>query len=240
MKRTLLSIFTILLFLTGCEQKTEKTEATATCVETHVLHKDSVSKLTPEYVVEILKSGNANFVTKKTQQRDAVAQLTEAANDGQSPMAIVLSCMDSRVPVETIFDKGVGDIFVIRVAGNIVNEDMVGSMEYACAHAGAKVVVVLGHENCGAVHAACQGVQEGNMTQMLAKLQPAIDSCATGKADVDKHSKEFQDQVITKNVYNMVSNVRQGSTMIKEMEDKGDVKIIGAVFNLHTGVVEFL
>ena len=167
-----------------------------------------------------------------------MTQLIESAEDGQHPMAIILSCIDSRVPVEIIFDKGLGDLFVTRVAGNVVSPDILGSMEYACEHSGSKVVVVLGHENCGAVHSACEGVQAGNMTQMLAKIQSAIDSCDTDH--VNRHSTEFQNQVVYKNVENMVERVRQESDILAEMEHDGEIKIVGAVFNLHTGVVEFI
>ncbi|MEG1586296.1 MAG: carbonic anhydrase, partial [Bacteroidales bacterium] len=153
-------------------------------------------------------------------------------------LAIVLSCIDSRVPVETIFDKGLGDLFVARVAGNIVNPDILGSMEYACEHSGSKLVVVLGHECCGAVHSACEHVDAGNMTQMLAKIQPAIDSCAVEGTDI--HSAAFENNVVRKNVEIMVERVRKESEILTHMENEGKVSIVGAIFNLHTGIVEFI
>ena len=147
-----------LVLFASCNQSSQTTAETAGEVETHVLHAQDVDPLSPDSVVAILKQGNNDFVTYHTHERAAMAQLVESATDGQHPLAIVLSCIDSRVPVETIFDKGLGDLFVTRVAGNVVSEDILGSMEYACEHSGSKVVLVLGHECCGAVHSACEGV----------------------------------------------------------------------------------
>lgn len=205
-------------------------------VETHVLHAEDVDPLSPDSVISILKEGNAAFVSHKEHKRDAVAQLKESARDGQHPLAIVLSCIDARVPVEIIFDKGVGDIFVTRVAGNVVSPDILGSMEYACEHSGSKVVVVMGHKNCGAVHSACEGVKAGNMTQMLAKIEPAIAECSKNKAE----GAELENAVVYANVRNMIKAVRSSSSILSELEEEGKVKVVGAVFDLETGVVEFL
>ncbi len=237
MKKVFVAAMTFAAILVSCSPTNQRKE-TIEIVETHVLHATDVEPLSPDSVIEILKKGNANFVTKHTHKRDAMAQLVESAEDGQHPMAIVLSCIDSRVPVEIIFDKGLGDLFVTRVAGNVVSEDVLGSMEYACEHSGSKVVVVLGHECCGAVHSACERVQAGNMTQMLAKIEPAIDSCYT--AHSDRHSADFQNQVVYKNVEFMVNRVRHESEILAELEHEGKIKIVGAVFNLHTGAVEFI
>ena len=237
MKKVFCAAIVFAAVLASCSPTNQSKEANQ-AVETHVLHAEDVEPLSPDSVIAILKAGNADFVSKQTLDRDAMAQLIESADDGQHPMAIVLSCIDSRVPVEIIFDKGLGDLFVTRVAGNVVSPDVLGSMEYACEHSGSKVVVVLGHECCGAVHSACEGVQAGNMTQMLAKLQPAIDSCDIDH--VSHHSTEFQNRVVYKNVENMVVRVRQESEILAELEHKGEIKIVGAVFNLHTGVVEFI
>lgn len=206
--------------------------------ETHVLHAQDVDPLTPDSVINILKAGNADFVAKHTHNRDAVAQLKESSKDGQHPLAIVLSCIDARVPVEIIFDKGVGDIFVTRVAGNVVSGDVLGSMEYACEHSGSKVVVVMGHKQCGAVHSACEGVKAGNMTDMLAKIQPAIDECLTENADVK--SLEFQNKVARENAINMIDEIHKGSEILTELEKEGKIKIVPAVFDLESGVVEFI
>lgn len=209
-----------------------------TAAETHVLHAADVDPLTPDSVISILKAGNAAFVEKHTTNRDAVAQLQESSRDGQHPLAIVLSCIDARVPVEIIFDKGVGDIFVTRVAGNVVSGDILGSMEYACEHSGSKVVVVMGHKQCGAVHSACAGVKAGNMTDMLAKIQPAIDELKSDSTNVEDAA--FQDEVARKNAMNMVDEVRKGSEILTKLEKEGKVKVVPALFDLETGVVEFL
>lgn len=220
------------LLFTNCKQEKSETET----VESHVLHAQDVNPLSPDSVISLLKEGNAAFVTHKEHHRDAIAQLKESARDGQHPLAIVLSCIDARVPVELIFDKGVGDIFVTRVAGNVTSPDILGSMEYACEHSGSKVVVVMGHTNCGAVHSACENVHAGNMTQMLAKIQPAIDECkAKGTSEA-----ELENAVVYTNVRNMISSVRSGSSILSELEEEGKVKVIGAVFDLETGKVEFL
>ncbi len=224
--------------LASCAPNQSSQQSTADNVQTHVLHASDIDALTPDAVIDILKQGNSDFVKKQIHNRDAMAQLLESAEDGQHPLAIILSCIDSRVPVEMIFDKGLGDLFVTRVAGNIVNSDILGSMEYACEHSGSKVVVVLGHECCGAVHSACEGVDAGNMTQMLAKIQPAIDSCHV--EGCDHHSESFQNEVVYKNVLNMVTNVRGGSDILTTLESEGKIKIVGAVFNLHSGLVEFI
>lgn len=205
-------------------------------IETHVLHAEDVDPLTPDSVITLLKEGNAAFIHHMEHHRDAVAQLKESAHDGQHPLAIVLSCIDARVPVEMIFDKGVGDIFVTRVAGNVTSPDILGSMEYACEHSGSKVVVVMGHTNCGAVHSACEGVKAGNMTQMLAKIQPAISQCQ----EKGFKEAELEHEVVYANVRNMIQAVRAGSSIITELEEEGKVKVVGAVFDLETGNVEFL
>ncbi len=218
----------------SCTQNQQASEKAA--VETHVLHAQDVDPLSPDSVISLLKAGNARFVAKDEKERDQLEMLKESAVDGQHPLAIVLSCIDARVPVETIFDEGLGDIFVTRVAGNVVSPDVLGSMEYACEHTGSKVVVVLGHECCGAVASACANVQAGNMTQMLAKIQPAIEELGDS---LDHASAEFQNLVVSKNVDNMVAKVRAESEILSELEEEGKIKIVGAIFNLHTGVVEF-
>lgn len=227
-----------LLIMASCSQRSSVEKSAETVVETHVLHAQDVDPKSPQEVIEILREGNRHFVEKHLSDRDAMAQLIESADDGQHPLAIILSCIDSRVPVEMIFDKGVGDLFVARVAGNVVSPDILGSMEYACEHSGSKVVVVLGHECCGAVHSACEHVDAGNMTQMLAKIQPAIDSCATEGADI--HSSKFENDVVRKNVEIMVERVRKESQILNHMEQEGKISVVGAIFNLHTGIVEFI
>ena len=236
MKKVLIPVLGLLALFVGCKQAPEST-ATVEQVESHVLTAEAVESKTPDQIIDVLKAGNKSFVTNHLHKRDYNAQLRESLA-GQHPWAIVLSCIDSRVPVEVIFDQGLGDLFVARIAGNVVSGDVLGSMEYACEHAKSKVVVVMGHECCGAVHAACEHVEAGNMTDMLAKIKPAIE-----EADVeggDHHSEEFQNKVIRHNVENMVERVREESEILRELEAKGEIKIVGAVFNLHTGLVEFV
>lgn len=223
--------------MASCSQKSQ-TVAETEVAETHVLHAQDVDPLSPDSVIALLKQGNADFSHRHSHNRDAVAQLAESSRDGQHPLAIVLSCIDARVPVELIFDKGVGDIFVTRVAGNVVSSDILGSMEYACEHSGSKVVVVMGHKQCGAVHSACADVQAGNMTDMLAKIKPAIESLKTDSVDVEDAA--FQNEVARQNALNMVVAVREGSEILREMEEKGEIKIVAALFDLETGEVEFL
>lgn len=225
--------------MASCTQQQPQAEAPVVePAETHVLHAQDVEPLTPDSVIALLQQGNADFVQHHEHNRDAVAQLKESSRDGQHPLAIVLSCIDARVPVEIIFDKGVGDIFVTRVAGNVVSGDVLGSMEYACEHSGSKVVVVMGHKQCGAVHSACAGVQAGNMTDMLAKIQPAIDGLKNDSTDIE--DGDFQNEVARQNAINMVAAVREGSEILREMEEKGEIKIVAALFDLESGEVEFL
>ncbi|MFR9524038.1 MAG: carbonic anhydrase [Rikenellaceae bacterium] len=206
-------------------------------VEKRILKSSDLEKLTPDSVITLLRKGNLNFVAGATTARDARAQLILSAEIGQAPKAIVLSCIDSRVPVETIFDMGIGDIFVARVAGNVVSEDMLASMEYACKYIGSKVVLVLGHESCGAVNAACAGLKDGNLTELMRKIEPAVK--ITASQGGDPFSKEFQSRAVANNVAVMVENVRKESPTLAQAEAEGKIKIIGGVFNIHTGLVGF-
>lgn len=230
------SLFAVALALVMASCSNQSAEKSAANVETHVLHAQDVDPLSPDSVISLLKAGNQRFIEKQGKERDQLEMMKESAVDGQHPLAIILSCIDARVPVETIFDEGLGDIFVTRVAGNVVSPDILGSMEYACEHTGSKLVVVLGHECCGAVASACANVEAGNMTQMLAKIKPAIEELGDS---LDHSSAEFQNLVVSKNVENMVERVRTESAILKELEEEGKIKIVGAIFNLHTGVVEF-
>ncbi|MFI3248961.1 MAG: carbonic anhydrase [Rikenellaceae bacterium] len=218
----------------GCISQNTKTVRE---VESKILKSADLERLTPDSVMMLLKQGNQNFVSKSTRTRDLQAQLTRSAEVGQAPKAIVLSCIDSRVPVEMIFDMGIGDIFVARVAGNVVSEDMLASMEYACKYIGSKVVVILGHESCGAVNAACAGLKDGNLTELMHKIEPAVK--ITAEEGGDPLSKEFQSRAVANNVDVMVENVRKGSKTLADLEREGRIKIVGGVFDIHTGVVTF-
>jgi carbonic anhydrase len=198
------------------------------------------SKLTPHKVIEILKQGNQEFVNNKLTVRNNPEVIRDAAN-GQFPMAVILSCLDSRVPVEDVFHRSIGDIFVGRVAGNLVNVDLLGSMEFACAAAGAKVIMVLGHGACGAVKHAISGTELGNITEMLAKIQPAVTEsrASFSGSDLTAANIEFVDYVAINNVILGVQNIRKNSPILAEMERNGQIKIIGGYYDMHTGKVEF-
>lgn len=203
-----------------------------------VLTKEEQDALTPEQVIQSLKDGNRRFVENDLTARDHTAQVRKAVH-GQYPKAVVLSCLDSRVPVEDVFDKGIGDVFVARVAGNFINEDILGSMEFGCKVAGSKVILILGHEHCGAVKAAVDDVKLGNITAMLTKIRPAVDAV---EYDGDRTSTnpEFVHKVCEQNVHKAIGDIRANSLILKEMEDNGEIAIIGGVYDMDTGAVDFL
>jgi carbonic anhydrase len=203
-----------------------------------VLTKEEQDALTPDMVIQSFKEGNGRFLRNDLTARDHSEQVRKSTF-AQFPKAIVLSCVDSRVPVEDVFDRGIGDIFVARVAGNFVNEDILGSMEFACKVSGSKLVLVMGHEHCGAVKAAIDDVKLGNITPMLEKIKPAV---AMVEYDGDRTSKNdaFVHMVCESNVRNTVEKIRLESPILKEMEDKGEIKIVGAIYDMDNGKVEFL
>ena len=204
-----------------------------------VLSEEEQRKLTPDDVLNSLKEGNKRFCAGSLTLRDHSKQIRSAIS-GQYPKAIILSCIDSRVPVEDVFDKGIGDLFVARVAGNIVNEDILGSMEYSCKVAGAKLVLVIGHEYCGAVKGAIDNVELGNLTVLLDKISPAVHACSH-RYNGSKTSKnaEFVDLVIQENIKMSVYNIRRRSPLLKEMEKKGEIKIVGSYYDMDNGEVTF-
>lgn len=203
-----------------------------------VLTKEQQDALTPDSVIKSLQDGNARFASNDLTARDHSQQVRKAA-EGQFPKAIVLSCVDSRVPVEDVFDRGIGDLFVARVAGNFVNEDILGSMEFACKVSGSKLIMVLGHEACGAVKAAVDDVKLGNITPMLSKIRPAVESI---EYDGDRTSKnaEFVHMACESNINRTMNQIRERSPILKEMEDKGEIKIVGGIYDLNTGKVTML
>jgi len=201
---------------------------------------DEQKKLTPDAVLADLMDGNKRYMSGKLSEPNISARI-KAGTEGQYPKAIILSCIDSRVPVEQVFDQGVGDIFVSRVAGNIENVDQLGSMEFATKVAGAKLVLVLGHEACGAVKGACDHVKLGNITDLLANIEPAVK--AVDGIDEDKRNsknKEFVDKVIKQNVKQTVADIRSRSEILTELEKAGTIKIVGAVYSLHDGSVKLV
>jgi len=202
--------------------------------------KDVQGALTPNGVLQDLLEGNNRFVNGNLEGADNAA-LVNQTTGGQFPKAVVLSCIDSRVPVETVLDQAIGDIFVARVAGNFENVDILGSLEYSCKAAGSKLVLVLGHESCGAVKAACDGVELGNITAMLDNIMPAVRQSADEvDGEANSSNKEFVAKTVANNVKLTIDRIREKSQILKEMEDNGEIAIVGGVYSLHTGKVDML
>lgn len=248
-KFTFSAIIVMILFFASCSNGNQQKEQASTVqTETQkekivgvveaVLTKEEQDALTPDMVIQSLKEGNARFMKNDLTARDHSAQVRNSVKS-QYPKAIVLSCVDSRVPVEDVFDRGIGDVFVARVAGNFVNEDILGSMEFACKVSGSKLVLVLGHEHCGAVKAAVDDVKLGNITPMLAKIRPAVESI---EYDGERTSKnqEFVHMASQNNVRNTMAKIRKDSPILAEMEKNGEIKIVGAVYDMDDGSVDFL
>ncbi len=203
--------------------------------------KETQAAITPDVAIQLLKEGNQRFVDNQKANRDLLDQVNDTAS-GQYPFATILSCIDSRVSAELIFDQGVGDIFSARVAGNIVNEDLLGSIEFACKLAGTKVVVILGHTACGAVKGACDDAKLGNLTILLDKIKPAVEAVTEPADSSLRNSKniDFVNAVGLKNVQMTIENTRHISPVLKEMEDNGEIKIVGAIYDIKNGSVTFL
>lgn len=207
---------------------------------TTALDKNTQDNLTPHAVLSDLQNGNKRFQELQMWERDYSSQ-REHTVSGQYPKAAILSCIDSRVPVETIFDQGIGDVFVARVAGNFENTDILGSLEYSCKVAGSKLILVLGHEACGAVKAACDGVELGNITPMLANITPAVKlSSEQVEGVADSSNPDFVAATVENNVKLTIERIRERSPILKEMEDAGEIAIKGGVYKLGSGEVEFI
>ena len=201
-------------------------------------NKETQATITPDTALEILMEGNQRFVSNLKYNRNLLQQVNET-RDGQWPFAVILSCIDSRTSAELIFDQGLGDIFSVRIAGNIVNEDILGSMEFACKVAGSKLIVVLGHTKCGAVKGACDHVEMGNLTALLSKLHPAVDDEKQTKTDRNSKNSVFVENVAAINVHRTVDAIMERSPILHEMIEKGEIGICGAMYNVETGVVDF-
>ncbi|MCX6317296.1 MAG: carbonic anhydrase family protein [Bacteroidetes bacterium] len=243
-------VTTVLVTLTmlSCNQESKTTaekeaapeiKQEMTQVVNHVMTKEQQAALTPEAVLQDFMDGNKRFQSGSTTVRDHSEQARKSA-PGQYPKAVVLSCLDSRVPVEDVFDQGLGDIFVGRVAGNFVNEDLLGSMEFACKVAGAKLIFVMGHQHCGAVKGAIDDVKLGNITAMLAKIKPAVNMSQDFAGEKTSKSDEFVKYVSENNVKYAMQQIREKSPILKEMEEKGEIKIAGAFYRLTDGALEFV
>ncbi|MBU2949885.1 carbonic anhydrase [Tamlana agarivorans] len=202
--------------------------------------KETQATMTPASALQSLKEGNERFQNNIKANRDLKEQVNDTSG-GQYPFATVLSCIDSRVPAEMVFDQGLGDIFSARVAGNFVNEDILGSMEFACKLAGTKLIVVLGHTSCGAIKGACDHAELGNLTKLLEKITPAVNGVEEPKDASERTSKNltFVDEVSKKNVELTIDRIHAESPVLAEMEKAGEIKIVGAMYDISTGAVHF-
>ena len=199
----------------------------------------SQAKMSPEMAVAMLKEGNARFTNESMVDRDLIAQVKQTGN-GQYPFAAIVSCIDSRIPTEIVFDQGVGDIFNARIAGNFVNTDILGSLEFATKVAGSKVIVVLGHTECGAVKGACDHVKLGNLTATLEHIMPAVEGVSGITGDRNSKNKEFVQKVADLNVELTIEKIKSDSDVIREMYENGEVAIVGAMYDVHSGEVTFM
>ncbi len=199
---------------------------------------ETQASLTPLKALQILKEGNDRFVNNLKANRNLLEQAGYTA-DGQFPFAVILSCIDSRTSAELIFDQGLGDVFSIRIAGNIINEDILGSLEFACKVAGSKIIVVLGHTKCGAIKGACDHVEMGNLTALLSKIQPAVYDEKTVTENRSSNNPDFVEKVAAINVKRTVQGVMERSPILKEMIEKGEIGIVGGTHDLATGHVTF-
>ena len=200
--------------------------------------KESQDKITPQKALEFLKEGNLRFVNNLKTDRNLLKQVNQTS-EGQFPFATILSCIDSRTSAELIFDQGLGDIFSIRIAGNVLNEDILGSMEYACNIAKSKIIVVLGHTNCGAIISACNNVEVGNLSFLLRKIRPAVEREVTIIKERNGNNANFVNNVCINNVNQSIKQIREQSVILKDMENSGDILIIGGLYRVETGVVDF-
>jgi carbonic anhydrase len=228
---------------TGKEDKVDSTavkpQSMPVPLKEKVLTAEEQKALTPDIVIQSLKDGNNRFMKNDLTARDHSALVRDAAA-GQYPKAVILSCLDSRVPVEDIFDKGIGDLFVARIAGNFVDEGILGSMEFGCKVAGAKLILVMGHEYCGAIKAAIDKVKMGNITAMLSRIEPAVAKSQDFSGEKTSKNAAFVEYVTKNNVLNTIATIKTKSPILKEMADKGEIKIVGCYYDLNEGKVSFL
>lgn len=202
--------------------------------------KETQDQINPQLAKKALIEGNTRFVSGQQADRNLMKQVDQTST-GQYPFATVLSCIDSRVSSELIFDQGIGDIFSVRIAGNFVNEDILGSMEFACKLAGTKLIVVLGHTACGAVKGACDHARLGNLTTLINKIEPAVEAVTEPKDENLRNSAniDFVNEVAKTNVHMTIENIRKSSPVLKELEDTGEIEIVGGMYDIKTGEVTF-
>lgn len=247
----LTSLGFLLILAVACQNPSERREITTAMnggkievdssdvLENEVLSQTRQEELSPDDVLNLLKKGNDDFINDRLTIRNSSSRV-RAASLNQFPKAVILSCLDSRVPVEDVFHRGIGDIFVARVAGNIVNEDIIGSMEFACKVSGAKLVLVLGHEHCGAIKSAIDQVQLGNITALLAKIQPAVAAADVPGDQANSKNEQYVHEVCEQNVHQGMDLIRKGSAILSDMERDNEIKIAGGVYDMDSGKVSFL
>jgi carbonic anhydrase len=238
------NIFVVAIILTSCNM--ESTDRKGQALENKASNQEYITqtdatqaKMTPEQAVAMLKEGNARFIDESMVDRDLIAQVKQTGS-GQYPFAAIVSCIDSRIPTEIVFDQGVGDIFNVRIAGNFVNTDILGSLEFATKVAGSKAIVVLGHTECGAVKGACDNVKLGNLTATLEHIMPAVEGVSGITGDRNSKNKEFVQQVADLNVELTIEKIKSDSDVIREIYENGEVAIIGAMYDVHSGEVTFM
>ena len=194
--------------------------------------------ITPDSALDLLKAGNRRFINNLQADRNLLQQAS-ATSRGQYPFATILSCIDSRTSAEIIFDQGLGDIFSVRIAGNIINNDILGSMEFACNVAGSRIIVVLGHSKCGAIKSACDSVEMGNLTALLAKIRPAVEAEKSVQENRDSGNDEFVEKVALLNVERTMQGIEQGSSILKDMLENNQILLVGGMHDIATGEVTF-
>lgn len=220
----------------GLRLNTARAQSTQSCA---AQTSESQAAITPDIALEYLKEGNARFVEGRMRNCDLLEQVGQTGA-AQYPFAAIVGCIDSRESVTTTFDQGIGDVFSARVAGNFVNDDMLGSLEFACAVAGARLVLVVGHTECGAIKGACDDVVFGNLTQTLANIKPAVAAVSGFESDRSSQNAEFVQAVADKNVELTVERIRSRSPVLREMEEQGEIIIAGAMYDVHSGRVTFM
>jgi carbonic anhydrase len=237
----LTSLFITALIVSGCESSRQATPASTQAAVTGTFPptKESQSAMTPQQALAELKVGNERFASGHSLPRNPLPDVKTTAA-GQYPFAVVLSCLDSRVPIELVLDRGIGDIFSARVAGNVLEDEILGSMEFGCKVAGSKLIAVIGHSNCGAVKGAIDNVELGNLTALLARIKPAINQVPAGAQSRDSKNLEFVDKVAEANVRLVMAQIRERSPVLREMLDQGKIGLVGGTYDLSTGRIRFL
>jgi carbonic anhydrase len=222
----------------GCQSSRQAKSGSTLPAITGPVTKESQAAMTPQQALAELKAGNGRFASGHPQVRDVLADIRATAS-GQYPFAVVLSCLDSRQPMELVLDQGIGDIFSARVAGNVLNEDVVASMEFACKVSGSKLIAVIGHSNCGAIKGAVDNVEVGNLTTLLARIKPAIARVPGDNQSRTSKDLEFVDKVAEANVRLVMEQIRERSPILREMLEKGQITLVGGMYDLTTGRIRF-